>query len=459
MSCITYLHNDPFDSGSKFISGTTCTGSAYSQNLFFGDSVCMESELPLVICDGLTISGSCDSPVVTPSSTPTPTPSSTPPYFNIRFWIDASDESTITKDVNNKVSQWNDKGPYGYDLIQSNSNNQPLYTASTLNPQVTGLNCVSFNGLSTTDGTFMSVSGISFSDTGYTYMFVAGISRNEVDGFAFSMDGPSSDPELDSNYYLYSRNQGGGTDRVYVGAVGDNWYVNLPANSADTISRASGLFLGVVTGTTTGNSQAQLNGITLSLKETGATTTTITSIAVGGQTGSTAQFLALSEVMEIIVFDKILNQIDIDFVRTQLENKWLYSQWLVTPTPTSTPTITPTITPTSTLGLSPTPTSSLTPTPSPTTAIEIFTHGTVLATCSNFCNANYQINVSTSADANFSTLTIGDTIYGQGGVAGFVAYAATSTDTSTGTFRIAEIDSSGVITDILVCSGGSCVPL
>jgi hypothetical protein len=77
MSCITYLHNDPFDSGgTKFISGTTCTGSASSYNLTFGGSVCMEAELPLVICDGLTISGSCDSPVVTP--TPTMTPTNTP---------------------------------------------------------------------------------------------------------------------------------------------------------------------------------------------------------------------------------------------------------------------------------------------------------------------------------------------------------------------------------------------
>jgi hypothetical protein len=125
-----------------------------------------------------------------------------------------------------------------------------------------------------------------------------------------------------------------------------------------------------------------------------------------------------------------------------------------TPTPTNTPTQTQTPTGTSS-GTTPTPT----PTPTQTPGIEIFTHGTVLATCSDYCNANYQIDISTPADANFSTLTIGDTIFGQGGVAGFVAYAATSTDTSTGTFRIAEIDSSGEIIDILVCSGGSCVPL
>jgi hypothetical protein len=82
-----------------------------------------------------------------------------------------------------------------------------------------------------------------------------------------------------------------------------------------------------------------------------------------------------------------------------------------------------------------------------------------LATCSLFCNANYNIDVANTATANFASLTIGDTIFGQGGVAGFVAYAATSTDTATGVFRIAQIDSSGVITGIFICVGGSCEPL
>jgi len=63
MSCIKYLHNDPFDSGgTKFISGTTCSGSEISYNLAYGEFGCMNAELPLVICDGLTISGSCSPP-------------------------------------------------------------------------------------------------------------------------------------------------------------------------------------------------------------------------------------------------------------------------------------------------------------------------------------------------------------------------------------------------------------
>lgn len=89
----------------------------------------------------------------------------------------------------------------------------------------------------------------------------------------------------------------------------------------------------------------------------------------------------------------------------------------------------------------------------------IYTHGQVRGTCSDYCTTNYNITVLTNADGDYFTLSIGDTIYGQGGVAGFVAYSNVSTDTNTGPFRIAEIDSNGVVQDISVCVGSSCVPL
>jgi hypothetical protein len=135
---------------------------------------------------------------------------------------------------------------------------------------------------------------------------------------------------------------------------------------------------------------------------------------------------------------------------------------LVAPTSTPTPTVTssqtgtPLVSPTST----PTPTQTGTPlvTPSPTPLPTIFTHGTVIVTCDDFCTANYQIDVSTPADDTFGALQIGDFIYNQGGVAGFVAYAATSTDTATGSFRIAQINTSGQITAISICVGGACDP-
>ena len=121
-------------------------------------------------------------------------------------------------------------------------------------------------------------------------------------------------------------------------------------------------------------------------------------------------------------------------------------------TPTSTTTSTPT--PTSTIALTPTNTATPSPTPYPT----IYTHGSVRATCSDFCTTNYNITTLTSASDTYTGLAIGDFIYGISG-AGFIAYSNVSTDTTTGPFRIAEIDSNGEVIAIFICNGVTCEPL
>jgi hypothetical protein len=69
MSCTTYVHTDPIG-GSKYISGTTCTGTVAYYTLTLGQSICMDNSLPLVNLNGLVISGDCTG--VTPTPTPTP---------------------------------------------------------------------------------------------------------------------------------------------------------------------------------------------------------------------------------------------------------------------------------------------------------------------------------------------------------------------------------------------------
>jgi hypothetical protein len=112
------------------------------------------------------------------------------------------------------------------------------------------------------------------------------------------------------------------------------------------------------------------------------------------------------------------------------------------------------------MSITPTPTGSpsVTPTPTPTPLPTIYTHGTVLGTCSDYCNSNYNITTLTSSDGTYSTLIVGDTIYGQSG-AGFVAYSNVSTNTTTGPFKIAEIDAIGEIIGLYECSGGICDPI
>jgi len=69
MNCSNYVHNDPIG-GSKFISGTTCTGTVAYYTLTLGQEVCMDNSKPLINLNGLVISGDCTG--VTPTPTPTP---------------------------------------------------------------------------------------------------------------------------------------------------------------------------------------------------------------------------------------------------------------------------------------------------------------------------------------------------------------------------------------------------
>jgi hypothetical protein len=184
------------------------------------------------------------------------------------------------------------------------------------------------------------------------------------------------------------------------------------------------------------------------------------------QTFSDEEFLVISNT--------ITNE---NFTSTSEAVTWLNSNGYWTsyggvpaPTPTNTPTSTlslvtptPTNTPTSTLSLvtpTPTPTNSetpaSTPTPTPTPLQTIFTHGEVRANCSDYCTTNYNVTTLTTSSANYSSLGDGSIIYGISG-SGFIAYSDESTTTTTGTFKIAEIDSSGVVLSVSVCVGGVCV--
>jgi len=67
MSCTTYIHNGPVGT-TKYISGTTCSGTVAFYYLTLGQSVCMSDDKPIINLNNLSVSGSC-LPV-----TPTPTP-------------------------------------------------------------------------------------------------------------------------------------------------------------------------------------------------------------------------------------------------------------------------------------------------------------------------------------------------------------------------------------------------
>lgn len=90
---------------------------------------------------------------------------------------------------------------------------------------------------------------------------------------------------------------------------------------------------------------------------------------------------------------------------------------------------------------------------------QTFFISTRLGSCNGFCNGNYLISLERGTTNNhaYPSVTTGDVIAGSSLQAGWYAYAASSTNTSTGTFQIMELDSNNTITTIATCDSGSCV--
>ena len=578
MSCITYLHNDPLDSGgTKFISGTTCAGEAEVWILSFGESACLESELPAIICDGLTISGDCNFDCICwPRGSGafsnnqgsvldlsydvnlnrvyvagnfgsysgvsvqyfTAISSSTGGLIGGNFStnlfnlpcqdVKVQSDSKIlvggtftifSSSSQNRLVRLNTNGTKDntFNIGTGFNNSVQIITIDTNNKILVGGTFSQFNGQTksglvrlnqdgTLDPTFSGLTtGFTDGLDGFvlTFEIVEWNDKYYVSGDFGSYEGvPCTDVvrlnqngSLDTSFNPFSGFSGG---RITAMGVQSDGKPIISSSTDRVIYRLNldGSLDATFTAYTSGLADVQtieilpddkilfggrVGGITPLIRKlnvNGTLDTSFTSPLMDCVNQPSRGTNSIVPFGECILVGGVWNSLD-GFIGQGIAKLFsdgalnMCNPILITPTPTPTQTRTPTPTPTNPLtsptttstptatptgtssGTTPTPT----PTPTQTIPIQIFTHGVVLATCSGFCNTNYQINVSTPADANFATLTIGDTIYNQGGVAGFVAYAATSTDTSTGVFRIAQIDSSGVITGIFICVAGSCDPL
>tara|TARA_Y100001937_G_C7118820_1_gene331492 strand:+ start:341 stop:1903 length:1563 start_codon:yes stop_codon:yes gene_type:complete len=85
----------------------------------------------------------------------------------------------------------------------------------------------------------------------------------------------------------------------------------------------------------------------------------------------------------------------------------------------------------------------------------------VAQACNDFCQNNYNITVPRGTTTNdlYADVQIGDTIAGSTLTQGWYAYAATSTNTQSGTFRQMQIGNANIILSLAECDGGSCIPL
>jgi len=88
----------------------------------------------------------------------------------------------------------------------------------------------------------------------------------------------------------------------------------------------------------------------------------------------------------------------------------------------------------------------------------VFFMSGVANSCNAFCNSNYLISSergTTNNDA-YADVAEQDIIAGSSLTPGWYAYAASSTNTNTGTFKLMQVDSNNQITTIAVCQQGAC---
>jgi hypothetical protein len=334
---------------------------------------------------------STPTPSITPTFTPTPSSTPYPLPLNPTLWYDATDSSTLTlinSGGTNYVSSWQSKGTTTWSLSGTNTDTMPVLSASTLMPG--NPSCVRFtqNATTTSRDALQSFNNTPIGHTGSTIFQVwakplgsnyttspstiriySGLTNGSL-----AINNPIQQTAMDSQ--LLNITAAIQSQQIY-GTIPSGFSISnfsVPSYSAAglndkyifqtrtpftagqfatwELNQSAGTNTTVFTGTTT---TPQINSFTIG----------ITTITTGGTINYTNMGVELCEVM---YYDTVLTDSQVEQVELYLKDKWRYDEWaspVPTPTPTAsnTPTLTQTITPTNTATPTNTPTPSATPPP------------------------------------------------------------------------------------------------
>ena len=319
---------------------------------------------------------STPTPSITPTFTPTPSSTPYPLPLNPTIWYDASDSSTLTlisSGGTNYVSAWQSKGTTTWSLSGANTDTMPVLSASTLmpgNPNIVRFTTnattslrdylVSFNNtpIGHTGSTIFQVwakpSGSTYATALSSTRVYSGLTNGGTATSFGVIDQQNTITALNgalSSIQTYSTNSSGTTAALLVpvysaAALNDKFIfqVRTPFTAGQfstfELNQSGGTGANAFSGTTVIPS---INSFSIG----------ITSITTGGTITTTNQNIELCEIM---YFDTVLTNAQVEQVELYLKDKWRYDEW-ASPVPTPTQTSSPTTTPTKTL----TPTPSTTP--------------------------------------------------------------------------------------------------
>lgn len=205
---------------------------------------------------------------------------------NLKFWLDASDSNTIVQS-GGKVSSWLDKSGNGNHATQLNAANQPTTNAFTVN----GLNSIDFpanTGMTT-----------EYDVTGSCHIFLVENTKSDS-----------------ARRTLQSRE----TNALLSGgrSIDNNGYVNGYVSDIQAPFEQNILEMAIPT---SGSVSYFINGIDASGAIISQTPVDFRRVALGAS-GRYVNEGALSEICEVVIFNRTLSEQEIEATRRYFFNKW-----------------------------------------------------------------------------------------------------------------------------------------
>ena len=339
-----------------------------------------------------------NTPSVTPSETPSPTPSvtqtqtpsitpSSTPYplpIQPNLWFDGSDSSymsIIPSGGTEYISTWTSKGINGWVMSAANTNQMAQFSASTQMPGNPKIARFTSGATSAFHSSMRSYNNTPITYTGGTWFVVWAVPS----GLTYTQAGQF-------NNRAYSGFTNGGL--IPSGIQAQCLVNNSPSNTFTSASVISGysfpMGITAVSAATINNKvlarTSQPSGLggfgVWEINQSAGTTSTsytattnvglVNSYNMGCTTTSAGTITNIGsnyEICDIMWYDSVLSNSDIEAIELYLKDKWRYDEW-ASPVPTATPTASNTSTPTPSITASQTMTPSITPTnttsPTPT---------------------------------------------------------------------------------------------
>lgn len=234
--------------------------------------------------------------------TPAPIPFDPTQISNILSWYDAADASSMVV-ASGAVSSWKDKANNGFEMLNANPAQQPLYSTSAIN----GKSTLHFDGVDD----FMSASVAQPISSNVTVSYVVRPEKiNVVIPFTFinrTYSGNGPDVYFNSGHMHW--NTGDSDANPFLNSVYPALnQVHIITVTNDKVNSITKLYVdGIYVGSA-------------AYRETGETDLSVPRIKIGNW--SSGVYYLKGDFAELVIYNKVLQATELDQIHSYLKTKW-----------------------------------------------------------------------------------------------------------------------------------------